>query len=142
MYQKQVNHWVLDYRGALLALKVYLLSFSLPYEPGPLIRAVMQPDFDYERELAKFVIEVEASTGERFAWSGTGSFVAVAFRSYENLVPTGNLAYWWNRSFPDFLASPHRKRVIREMGIYDYWLARGFPPQCRPVGDDDFECDR
>jgi len=27
------------------------------------------------------------------------------------------------------------------MGIYDYWLVAGFPPQCRPVGEDDFECD-
>jgi hypothetical protein len=32
--------------------------------------------------------------------------------------------------------------MIREMGIYEYWQARGFPPHCKPVGDDDFECGR
>ncbi|MCJ7555642.1 MAG: hypothetical protein MUP90_01865 [Gammaproteobacteria bacterium] len=131
-----------DYRGALLALRLNLLAFQELTPPDPLIRALMESGFDYEGELRQFIIEMEASTGEKFDWSEASSYVAVVFRSYENIHPTINLADWWNPSFPDFLASPHRKRVIREMGIDDYWRARGFPPQCRPVGEDDFECDR
>ena len=130
-----------DYRSALLALRVNFLALQEVTPPDPLIRALMEPDFDYEGELRQYIIEMEASTGEKFDWSETSSYVAVVFRSYENVHPTINLADWWNPSFPDFLASPHRKRVIREMGVYDYWRARGFPPQCRPVGEDDFECD-
>jgi hypothetical protein len=38
-------------------------------------------------------------------------------------------------------ASPHRKRLMREIGSYEFWKVNGFPPQCRAVGDDDFECD-
>jgi len=34
-----------------------------------------------------------------------------------------------------------RKQRILQLGYYDYWRQYGFPPQCRPVGDDDFECD-
>jgi len=30
---------------------------------------------------------------------------------------------------------------VRENGVLEYWQEYGFPPQCRPVGDDDFECD-
>ena len=30
--------------------------------------------------------------------------------------------------------------IIRESGVLAYWQARGFPPQCKPVGDDDFKC--
>ena len=130
-----------DYRSALLALKVYFLAFQDVTPPEPLIRALMEPGFDHEAELRQFIIEMEARTGKEFDWSKASSFIGVAFRSYENIHPTVNLADWWNPAFPHFLASPHRKRVIREMGVYDYWRASGFPPQCRPVGDDDFECD-
>jgi tetratricopeptide (TPR) repeat protein len=34
-----------------------------------------------------------------------------------------------------------RKRKIHQAGIYTYWRKFGFPPQCRPMGDDDFVCD-
>jgi TolB-like protein/DNA-binding SARP family transcriptional activator len=33
------------------------------------------------------------------------------------------------------------KAFAREAGLVDYWRARGWPDLCRPVGDDDFECD-
>lgn len=33
------------------------------------------------------------------------------------------------------------KAWAREMGLVDYWRARGWPEMCRPVGADDFECD-
>ena len=32
------------------------------------------------------------------------------------------------------------KNQIRRHGILDLWKARGFPEQCREIGDDDFEC--
>jgi hypothetical protein len=30
---------------------------------------------------------------------------------------------------------------MKKIGAFDYWLDNGFPEQCRPLGDDDFECD-
>jgi adenylate cyclase len=33
------------------------------------------------------------------------------------------------------------KKVARGLGLVEYWRARGWPPQCRPVGADDFACD-
>jgi hypothetical protein len=38
--------------------------------------------------------------------------------------------------------TPQFMTVIREFGIFKYWKFRGFPPQCKPIGDDDFECGR
>ena len=32
------------------------------------------------------------------------------------------------------------KDQIRTSGVLDLWHSRGFPPQCKPVGDADFEC--
>ena len=33
------------------------------------------------------------------------------------------------------------ERRVRELGLDRHWRENGFPPMCRPVGDDDFECD-
>ncbi len=37
--------------------------------------------------------------------------------------------------------SPDFKAHARASGVYDYWRAQGFPPHCKPVGKDDFECE-
>ena len=39
-----------------------------------------------------------------------------------------------------YLASARGKRMLADFGFVAYWRERGWPPQCRPVGDADFEC--
>ena len=61
--------------------------------------------------------------------------------------------------FPDFFWNPYgfakrrpelfesvereqqRKTLMIERGLLEYWQQFGFPPQCRPLSRDDFECD-
>jgi hypothetical protein len=31
--------------------------------------------------------------------------------------------------------------LLQQIGVPTYWRAHGFPPQCRPVGEEDFVCD-
>ena len=43
------------------------------------------------------------------------------------------------------LAAPIRKterfkRLVRDLGLVEYWRMRGWPDHCRPVGTDDFAC--
>jgi hypothetical protein len=33
------------------------------------------------------------------------------------------------------------KTLVREMGLVDYWKARGWPDLCKPVGANDFVCE-
>jgi hypothetical protein len=33
------------------------------------------------------------------------------------------------------------KTYVRNVGLVDYWRARGWPDLCRPVGAEDFVCD-
>jgi len=33
------------------------------------------------------------------------------------------------------------KQVIRDLGLVEYWGARGWPPQCRPAGMGNFSCE-
>jgi len=47
----------------------------------------------------------------------------------------------WDKSAQKYRQKHEFKWYMREVGALDYWREFGFPPQCRPVGDDDFECD-
>ena len=62
--------------------------------------------------------------------------------AYDRIKP-GYFTYimMWRSDASDFRQSDDFKRVIRDGGIEAYWRANGFPPQCRPLGDDDFECE-
>ena len=68
----------------------------------------------------------------------------LTFRAYDDLVEEPDWVFYvfWHPDGDEFRTTPQFNSVIRETGIYEYWKARGFPPQCKPVGDDDFECGR
>ena len=38
------------------------------------------------------------------------------------------------------LADPRAHAFLRDAGFEAYWHEKGWPPQCRPLGDSDFEC--
>lgn len=48
---------------------------------------------------------------------------------------------YWAPYNARFRHSADFRRLAREKGIESYWRAHEFPPQCRPLGKDDFECD-
>jgi TolB-like protein len=106
-------------------------------------RAIVDPDFDYESERTEIEALYKATTGDELDWhSGPVALDAFTFGVYEALQPLLFTQYWW-RPYPrDWWDSPHRKRLVREMRLPEYWRAHGFPAQCRPAGQDDFECDR
>ncbi len=53
--------------------------------------------------------------------------------------PRSNYALWLPE-YPELRRSKHFKEFVRTLRIDAYWRAHGFPRQCRPIGDDDFEC--
>ncbi|MEM6817673.1 MAG: hypothetical protein AAF578_02685 [Pseudomonadota bacterium] len=130
-----------DELTALLALAWALESFDAPFNPDLVYRAFKDPEFDTAAEYAAFSEYRVELTGESPDMSAPGSLLPMMFRRYSELVPDQNNMYWWHPSFPELRRSPEFKRIIRELGIYTYWQQAGFPPQCRAVGDDDFECD-
>ncbi|MEQ1863964.1 MAG: hypothetical protein ABL996_04855 [Micropepsaceae bacterium] len=46
----------------------------------------------------------------------------------------------WDSSAAGYRRSTQFKTRIKNFGVYDYWRKYGFPPQCKPVGKDDFAC--
>jgi hypothetical protein len=51
------------------------------------------------------------------------------------------LTYHWIPAMRVYRRSPEFKAHMTASGLPDYWRKHGFPPQCKPVGKDDFECE-
>ncbi len=46
----------------------------------------------------------------------------------------------WEPGYPGFLNSPGFKAALERLGVPRYWREHGYPPQCRPVGAQDYTC--
>jgi len=106
------------------------------------IRAIENPDADNSSGLARLKDwERQTSSGERLS-SITPMFLS--FRAYDELAEIPGMAEYslWHPDGDEFRTTPSFKTIIRQIGVFEYWQVRGFPPQCKPVGDDDFESGR
>jgi len=62
----------------------------------------------------------------------------IALGEYQ--IPHSTYTFWFD-AYRDYRASPEFKRHLRRLGLPEFWRANGFPPMCRPLGEEDFECD-
>ena len=112
------------------------INNATPYE----YRAFTDPTFDFAAEKIRVELAYYRAGEDAPAWSPSHSDYLFQYRQYDR-IRTPELQYWWFPYPSDFRESPHRKRMIREMGLPEYWRKHGFPPLCRPIGADDFACD-
>jgi len=106
------------------------------------IRAIENPNADNSSGFARLKDwERQTSSGINLS-STTPMFLS--FRAYDELAENPVQAAYslWHPDGDEFRTTTQFKAVIRQLGVFDYWRARGFPPQCKPIGDDDFECGR
>ena len=47
----------------------------------------------------------------------------------------------WHPALADYRKSDQFKSYLRQTRMEEYWRKHGWPDMCRPLGDDDFECD-
>jgi len=47
----------------------------------------------------------------------------------------------WAPHWAEFRQTTFFNQYVRNNSFLAYWREAGFPKQCRPVGEDDFECD-
>jgi TolB-like protein len=64
----------------------------------------------------------------------------IALRLYQCVGSDRSLRMSWFPSSAEFRKTAAFKEMAR-MKVLDYWRAHGFPPQCQPIGEEDFECD-
>ena len=113
------------------------INNATPYE----YRALTDPEFDYDAEKIRIEQAYLPAGDEYPAWDPSHADYLFQYRRYDQLSGRGELQYWWFPYPQDFRTSPHRERLMREIGLPQFWRKHGFPPQCRPVGGNDFECD-
>jgi TolB-like protein len=106
--------------------------------PGKaMVEAMEFPERDHSKGLAQFESYLEATSQDP---AGFGMFFTI-FNAYHRI--SGN--YWFPRWFwldenTDFRNSQYFRTYLEDLGVLHYWRAHGFPPRCRPLGAEDFEC--
>ncbi len=65
-------------------------------------------------------------------------WITMGLGDFDVLPNTGSQ---WLKSAKAYRQSSQFQAYIIKAGIFNYWKKQGFPPQCRPLGDDGFECD-
>jgi len=106
----------------------------------PHFNAMTDRSFEFEAVRTSIEAPYKASTGKALDWTAD-EYLALYFKNYAAITEHPDNPFWWYPYPKDLKQSPHRKRMIRDFGLFAYWQKHGFPPQCRAVGDDDFECD-
>jgi TolB-like protein len=64
---------------------------------------------------------------------------------YEDEVRAGyfqpiSATWFWHTTYAAVRKTDRFKKVVSDLGLVDYWRARGWPAQCQPLGASDFTC--
>ena len=106
-----------------------------PYLIRPLFRALTDPTFveGDRKDAIKLVQGAKRS----------GTFIPSALlilKAYDDVIAYNtDPPLWWARDGA-WLKSPGRKRAMQYWHLPEYWRKHGFPAQCTPLGQTDFEC--
>ena len=65
---------------------------------------------------------------------------------YEDEIRAGyfqpiSTTWFWHPTYAAVRKTARFKNVVRDLGLVEYWSARGWPPQCRPTGMGNFSCE-
>jgi tetratricopeptide (TPR) repeat protein len=127
----------------MLALYMANQSTGNRYAPvSDWIDALENPDTDHTARLHRFENWVAATGDDIDNFPG----ILLAFRAYEyfarpNDMQTSESGEIWHSHWAGFRQTPYFKQFVRNSNVLTYWRSAGFPKQCRPAGEDDFECD-
>jgi adenylate cyclase len=101
-----------------------------------LLYAVQNPLDDHSEALLKLEQWLARSGGD----PGWRMAEWIALGAYDRVESNVDVNQLWLDSSSQFRVSPFFKPLVIEMGWHKYWLRHGFPPQCRALDEEDFEC--
>ena len=108
------------------------------YPAKAILDAMEYPDRDNSRGLEKLLnwMDQNETTGASFQTALS------AFKAYHLVTYSRSFNRWvWLKEYTGFRKSQYFKPVMDEFGARAYWREKGFPPGCRALAGDDFECD-
>ncbi len=123
------------FAALILANNIVGLAGAPGYE---FVNALEHPENDHSEGLRKF----DAWAIENDVDLNLYPEILAAFGAYDRVDNSLNSELWfWLPNYKRFRQSPEFRTMMRGHGSLKYWQVRRFPPQCRAVGADDFECD-
>ena len=132
--------WRGDRVGATLLLQQLVDNRELAWillgaaqQPGPLEAADAAM---INRAIADRDSKYSANIGATITYQWLGEYDRIATSADFS---SGNTTQW-EPGFPGFVNSPGFKAVLERLGVPRYWREHGYPPQCRPVGAQDYTC--
>ena len=104
------------------------------HRQGELYDAYRNPGRDYGELIESLRSYMAAEDGIHH---GAVNFIAQPLAPGRRI---SGLHLLWDATMQGYRQTDAFKDHIRNSGIYDYWQDVAFPPQCKPVGNNDFEC--
>jgi len=106
------------------------------------IEALENPDADHTAQLHRFEHWATENGVDIVNYTG----ILLAFKAYDyfvksNTMSASNFLEAWAPHWAEFRQTTFFNQYVRNNSFLAYWREAGFPKQCRPVGEDDFECD-
>lgn len=121
--------------AALLLIQEAQGARDYPYKE--MLEAVENPKQDHTAVLLKFAEWLTRTGGKPelkiSEW--------IALGAWDRVGHPLDIHQVWFKSAANYRASPYFKPLVRKVGWLRYWQEYDFPPQCRPLEQDDFECD-
>jgi TolB-like protein len=128
-------------RGDRLAAALGQWDYNSSGRSFPMVAfldAIEFPERDHSKTLSMMLHWIEGSGEPVEYWIDA----LVWLGAYDLVTADMYLYHWmWFDRHQEWRQSPHFKQLYRDQKIEQYWREFGFPPQCRPLGDEDFECD-
>jgi adenylate cyclase len=104
----------------------------------PLFRALTDPRFG-DRDRQDVIALVNRAKKSRI-FIPSALLILKAYDKINAATESPEPPIWWAREDPAWLTSQGRKQAMQHWHLPEYWRKHGFPPQCRPIGESDFEC--
>ena len=128
----------MDHRLAATMILLSHLDNDLTFPATSVLDAMEFPEGDHSRSLQELLnwIEKSGSAPAQF------SVLFVSFKAYHLAEVVADQTRWvWLRENTGFRTSEYFAPFMNRLGAPAYWREKGFPPNCRPLGEEDFECD-
>ena len=128
----------LEHRLAATMILLSHLDYDLTFPATAVLDAMEFPERDHRRGLEELLnwIEKSGSTPAQF------SVPFVSFKAYHLAETVDDQTRWvWLKENTGFRTSEYFAPLMNDLGASPYWREKGFPPACRPLAGDDFECD-
>ncbi len=104
-------------------------------EHDELYKAMRNPNREYPK-LLESLKQFHAQNPDRDAYALNDIRAALG----DHAVGDAGFSYWGEEN-QRYRQSDQFKNLIQSIGILRHWQEHGFPPQCRAIGEADFECD-